>query len=132
MTERRLSQTGYGRSFSEFVGSFCKSFSEFFGVVRIFAELFGSFSGFQRFSETRTETHTHALHTYLYDNPSGDKEVVGGWMGALNAMSVMVTMLMIVMMTTLMTDDDHHDDFDDDDAGDCGGDHAGDRTWACR
>ena len=46
------------------------------------------------------------MEVYLYDHPSGDKEVVGE--GALNAMSVMVTMLMIVMMTTLMTDDDHH------------------------
>ena len=43
-------------------------------------------------------------------------------------MSVMAAMRMIVMMTTLMTDDDDaHNEFDDDDAGDCGGDHAGDR-----
>ena len=46
---------------------------------------------------------------------------------ALDAMSVMAAMRMIVMMTTLMTDDDAHNEFDDDDAGDCGGDHAGDR-----
>ena len=47
--------------------------------------------------------------------------------GALETGSAMVAMRMIAMVTTLMTDDDDHDEFDDDDAGDCGGDHVGDR-----